>query len=73
MREVQIGKIYKHFKGCNYKVINIATHTENLEKMVVYQSLKDNQVWVRPYDLFNSFVEKEKYPEVEQLYRFEEC
>ncbi len=73
MREVQIGKIYKHFKGHVYKVLNIAINSETLEKMVVYQSLEDDTVWVRPYELFNSLVDKEKYPKVMQTYRFEEC
>lgn len=71
-RTIEIGKIYKHFKGHIYKVINIALDSEDLSKKVVYQNINDGKVWVRDYDMFNSLVDKEKYPDVEQEYRFEE-
>jgi hypothetical protein len=49
---VQNG-IYRHFKGREYLLIEIVTHSETLEKMVVYQALYgDFSFWVRPYDLF---------------------
>lgn len=72
MREVIVGKKYKHFKGTIMEVIAIAKHSETLEDMVVYKHLEDNQIWVRPLDMFNSKVDKEKYPNVTQEYRFEE-
>ena len=71
-RIIEVGKTYKHFKGHIYKVINIALDSETLEKMVVYEDINSNKVWVRPYNMFNSLVDKEKYPNVEQEYRFEE-
>lgn len=71
MREILVGQIYHHFKGHDVKVINIAVHTETLEKMVVYEHLGDNNIWVRPYDMFNSLVDTSKYPDVKQKYRFE--
>jgi len=72
MREVLVGGIYKHFKGNYYKVICIATHSETKEKMVVYVAMYgDYEYYVRPYDMFNSKVDTEKYPDVEQEYRFE--
>jgi len=77
-RQIQIGKKYRHFKGKLYKVLDIvydseANNDEEYKKVVVYQALYgDNLKWARPYDMFNSLVDKEKYPDVEQEYRFEE-
>jgi len=77
-REIQIGKKYKHFKGKMYKVLDIvydseSNNDEEFKKIVVYQALYgDNLKWARPYDIFNSLVDKEKYPDVTQEYRFEE-
>ena len=79
MREIKIGNTYKHFKGHVYKVINIGYDSENYDsnnpdnsKLVVYENVDTKEVWIRPYDMFNSKVDKEKYPEVKQEYRFEE-
>jgi len=72
MREVKIGAKYRHFKGTIMEVIAIAKHSETLEDMVIYKHLEDNQIWARPMDMFNSLVDKEKYPDVTQVYRFEE-
>ncbi len=72
MREVIVGKTYKHFKGHIVKVLCIAKNTETLEKEVVYQHLGSSDIWARPYDMFNSLVDKNKYPDVTQKYRFEE-
>jgi len=71
-REVVIGGLYKHFKGMYYYVKDVALHSENMEKFVVYQQLYgDLKTYIRPYDMFLSEVDREKYPEVEQRYRFE--
>lgn len=69
MREVKIGK-YRHFKGDTVEVIAIALDSETLEEKVVYKH-KD-KIWVRDKEMFLSKVDKEKYPEVKQVYRFEE-
>ncbi|MEE1002207.1 MAG: DUF1653 domain-containing protein [Acutalibacteraceae bacterium] len=49
--------IYKHFKGNKYELIDIATHSETLEKMVVYRALYgDGGLWVRPYKMWDEEV-----------------
>lgn len=70
--EVIAGGIYKHFKGNLYIVEGIALHSETMEKMVVYRALYDDfKLYVRPYDMFVEKVDKNKYPNVLQEYRFE--
>lgn len=75
--EVVVGGIYRHFKGKLYKVLNIGydSETNNDEfpkKLVIYEALYDeHKIWVRPYDMFVSKVDKTKYPDVLQEYRFE--
>ena len=60
MEELKIGGIYRHYKGNNYKLLAVATHSETLEKMVVYQALYgDRGVWVRPLSMFTETVEKD--------------
>ena len=69
--EVVVGGTYKHFKGTLHKVIAFAKHSETQEEMVVYTHEDTGEIWVRPYEMFTSKVDKEKYPEVNQEYRFE--
>lgn len=71
-RVIIVGKTYKHFKGELYKVLCIATDSETLEEVVVYEALYGKHlIWTRPYNMFNSLVDKEKYPNSKQEYRFE--
>ena len=70
MRKVKIGNKYRHFKGIIVEVIAIAKDTEDLHDIVVYTHDKDT--WARPYDMFVSEVDHDKYPDVKQKYRFEE-
>lgn len=73
MRRIKKHKVYRHFKGKLYVVEDIAIHSDTGEKMVVYRQLYDkNELYVRPYDMFNSPVDKKKYPNVRQYYRFDE-
>ena len=72
MRKIKVGNKYRHFKGHEYLVIAIAKDSETLKNIVVYKNLENGDCWVRDYDMFNSLVDKEKYPDVEQEYRFEE-
>lgn len=70
--EVLVGRVYRHFKGNLYLVEGIATHSETEEKMVVYRALYgDFGLYVRPYGMFLEKTDKEKYPLVEQEYRFQ--
>lgn len=68
---IKKGQVYKHFKGNKYKIIAIAYDSETTKEVVVYQSLADDKVWVRDYEMFISKVDKEKYPLCQQEYRFE--
>ena len=70
--ELKINGIYKHFKGDYYIVEDVAIHSETREKYVVYRALyNDTKLYIRPMDMFLSKVDKEKYPDVKQEYRFE--
>ena len=64
------GEKYKHFKiGKIVTIIGISRHTETEEISVVYEC--EGHIWNRPIEMFMSEVDKEKYPNAEQKYRFE--
>ena len=76
------GDIVQHFKRQYiqdkststylYQIVAFAKHSETQEPMVVYKALYGEQgTWVRPYDMFMEKVDKEKYPDSQQEYRFE--
>lgn len=65
------GEIYRHFKGNLYEIITIARDSETLEEKVVYKEADGDAAYVRPLRMFVSPVDKEKYPDVTQEFRFE--
>ena len=69
--DVEVGAIYRHFKGHLYKVISLCKDTETLNDMVVYENIETHECWVRNKEMFLSKVDKNKYPNVNQEYRFE--
>jgi hypothetical protein len=72
MRELKIKGVYKHFKGDLYLVEDLAQYSEDDTQLVIYRALyEDTKLYARPLDMFLSPVDREKYPDVEQEYRFE--
>ena len=83
---LQPGDIVKHFKRdlsseealtvepdkYLYKIVCWARHSENDERYVVYRALYGTrEIWVRPYDMFLEEVDRTKYPQARQIFRFE--
>ena len=59
--EIRVGR-YRHFKGNEYQVLGIASHSETLEPMVVYRALYgEGGMWVRPVSMWNETVERDDY------------
>ena len=71
-REVKVHRIYRHFKGNLYLVEDIAIGSEDDREYVVYRALYgENKLYIRDKEMFLSLVDKDKYPDVKQKYRFE--
>lgn len=69
--DVVINGIYKHFKGNVYQVICIAKDSETLDELIIYKDVNSDKIWARKKDMFLSKVDKNKYPNINQEYRFE--
>ena len=75
MEQVQIGKIYRHFKGNYYFVENIGLDSEKQERVVIYRPLydrTDSMIWVRREKMFLEEIEVDRPDNITgQKYRFE--
>ena len=72
MQTIQIGRIYRHFKGDYYLVEAVAKDSETNTDMVIYRKLYGaGGLWVRPLSMFLSKVDRDKYPAVSLEYRFQ--
>ena len=68
----KIGMTVRHFKGGVYIIVGVATHTETDETLVIYKALYGNrETYARPIDMFLEKVDKTKYPDAKQDFRFE--
>ena len=71
-KTVNAGEFYKHFKGQLYQVRALAENSDDNTPMVVYQAMyAPFKIWVRPLSTFLEKLDKEKYPDAAQEYRFE--
>lgn len=76
MKEVEIGKIYRHFKGNYYYVENVALDSETKQRMVIYRPLyerQDSKIWVRSEAMFLEEIPNRPDNITGQKFRFELC
>lgn len=60
MKKIEVGAIYKHYKGTKIKVLAEGFHSETLEPVVIYMHLEDGIVWARPSKMFLEKVKIDK-------------
>lgn len=74
MEQVQIGKVYRHFKGNYYFVENIALDSETKERVVIYKPLyerPDSKIWTRREKMFLEEIPERPDNITGQKHRFE--
>lgn len=72
MQELKLGRVYRHFKGDYYLAEDVARSSETGEEFAVYRKLYgDGSLWIRPLAMFLGEVDRDKYPDVDQPYRFQ--
>lgn len=75
MQQIEIGKVYRHFKGNYYYIENVGLYSENKERMVIYRPLynrEDSKIWVRPEKMFFEEIDEKREDNITgQKYRFE--
>ena len=55
-----------------YEIMGVAEHTESGEALMIYRPLYgEKKLYARPLAMFLSEVDREKYPNAKQTYRFE--
>lgn len=52
MKNLEIGAVYKHYKGTRVKVLFEAIQSETKEHLVIYMHLEDGVIWARPKNMF---------------------
>ena len=71
-RELVVHGVYQHFKGNKYIVEDVAIDSETGEYLVLYRALYgEGLLFARPLKMFLSPIDKEKYPNAKQKWRFE--
>lgn len=71
MKNLEIGAIYKHYKGTKVKVLGEGFDSETQISVVIYIHLEDGVTWVRPKEMFLENIilngeEVERFEKIEQ-------
>ncbi|MEI7765205.1 MAG: DUF1653 domain-containing protein [bacterium] len=52
MKDLELGAIYKHYKGSKVKALFEAIESETQIHLVIYMHLEDGVIWARPKHMF---------------------